>query len=170
MDEGKPVFGISDTVPKFMLLHEHCGTRDPCNILEDPPIKTMRASHERRLDDIVFMAVSLLDCSLAMITDASENKRVLACAVRGDGENSFAINDAPQRWLDPVDAERVGLLFYCGFPLRTAAGDNIGHLGVYDVDHRKVGQMELDMMLRLSRIAAALLESVGGALTADLVD
>lgn len=153
-----------------MLLHEHNGTCNPCNIVDYTAIKTVRSSRDSRLDDIVYMAVSLLDCSLAMITDASEDKHVLAYAARGDSDQSFSMNDTPLQWLDPVDAERVGLLFYCGFPLRTAAGDNIGHLGVYDAAHRKIGQMELDMMLRLSRIAAALLEGVGGTLTADLVD
>lgn len=158
------------TVSQFMLLHEHNGSCNPSNIVDHTAIKTMRSSRDSRLDDIVYMAVSLLDCSLAMITDASEDKHVLAYAARGDSDQSFSMNDTPLQWLDPVDAERVGLLFYCGFPLRTAAGDNIGHLGVYDATHRKIGQMELDMMLRLARIAAALLEGVGGPLTADLVD
>lgn len=153
-----------------MLLHDHNGPSDPYNIMEYTAIKTARSSRERRLDDIVYMAASLLDCTLAMITDASEDKHVLACAARTGGAASFPITETPQQWLDPVDAERLGLPFYCGFPLRRANGDNIGHLGVYDTAHRKMGQVELDMMLRLSRIAAALLEGVDGPLAANLVD
>ena len=94
-----------------------------------------------------------------MIADAAPEKRVIALATQGHPDKRVSIEEMPHRMLDPIEAERLGLLFYCGFPLRDSTGRNIGHLGVYDVAHRKVAQIELDMMLRLSRITAALLEA-----------
>ncbi|MFA6122617.1 MAG: hypothetical protein WCS75_05460 [Sphingomonas sp.] len=143
----------------MMFFDEQRRFDDRSNSLEDTSPKKGRSALEQRFDDIAYMAVTLLDCSLAMIADAAPEKRVIALATQGHPDKRVSIEEMPHRMLDPIEAERLGLLFYCGFPLRDSTGRNIGHLGVYDVAHRKVAQIELDMMLRLSRITAALLEA-----------
>ncbi|PTS77816.1 hypothetical protein DBR17_13200 [Sphingomonas sp. HMWF008] len=130
--------------------------------LREAAITTSCIAPDQHLDEVVYIAVSLLACSMAMITDASAHKRILACAIKDDDQKSIAANDAAQRWLDPVDAERMGLVFYCDFPIRAATGEAIGYLAVYDVAHRKIEQVELDQMMCLSRIAAAMLGRVSG--------
>lgn len=147
------------TVPDVMFFDEQRRFDNRLNSFEDMAPKKERAALEQRFDDIAYMAVTLLDCSLAIIADATPEKRIIALATQGHPNKHLHIEEMPQRMLDPIEAERLGLLFYCGFPLRDSAGGNIGHLGVYDVAHRKVAQIELDMMLRLSRITAALLEA-----------
>ncbi len=145
-----------------MLFDENREIDKSRNMLHET-IATSCAAPGQRLEEVVYLAASLLDCSVAMITDGGPNRHVLACAVKDAAEKSIAAAGAAQRWLDPIDAERIGLVFYCDFPLRAATGDTIGYLAIYDVAHRAMGQIELDRMMRLSRIAAALLGRDSGS-------
>lgn len=142
-----------------MLLNEQPTPNSTSSPLDDLADKGSRGFLEKRFDDIVYIAASLLDCSLAMITTTVQGKPIVALAMQDDGDQKTKIVPDPQRMLDPIDAENVGLPFYCGFPLRSSTGQSIGHLALYDVTHRKVTQGELDMLLRLARIASALLEN-----------
>ena len=109
--------------------------------------------------DLTYIAAHLLGCGAAILSTPRPDPRIIAFVERDGWAGSAGSKADHISLLDATNAERRGLNFYCGVPMRSSVGQHLGQLTIVDVERHPVASDELDLLLRLSHIAATLLEA-----------
>ena len=132
---------------------------------------------EQVYDDIVHLASTICDTPIALVSlidkdrqwfkakvglPASETPRSMAfCSHAIHGNEIFEIADSreDERFHDnPLVTDEPNVIFYAGSPITTSEGYNLGTLCVIDDKPRELDQKQRNMLSRLSRQVAHILE------------
>lgn len=160
----------------------HSNTREPLRETERlaalHSYRILDTAPERGFDDLVEVAARLFDTPIALVSLVDEHRqwfkarvgleeeqtpRELAfCRYTIQGDDPFVVNDAAadERFRDnPLVTSPPNIRFYAGAPLLVQGGHRVGSLCVIDRVAREANREQLELLVRLARLAADLMES-----------